>query len=216
MCPEAVVQVIVSQMNLERWNRQTPQRRHVLLERGMAEQRELQGAVAVSHDLLVGDLAGRTTGTAEWRRARGEMGDEAKTQAAIASQHERKQDIHLTQKQLQENKEEKKDGDNSAPSGSSSALASLSPASSTPSSCVGDSLEAGKREVKLLFSRYHKQLTTGCGRSDCQNEDCKSSQIFRAEADTSAAAIARRCLELTTKYKASKLCDERNTVHTNQ
>ena len=210
---------MVSQLHLQLWHRASPERRRILLERGMAEQLELQRAVSVSHNLLSGELAGRTTGSAEWRRARGEMGDESKTQAAIRAQEDSKQQM---QQQRTAEAEERKDKTTAAAavaplaaapavSASSSASSGLPSAAQAPApSPAVDSVEEGKRQGKLLFSRYYSQLTAGCGRSDCRNEYCRSSPSFVPGTDSSAAAIAKRCLELTARYKAGKLCDTVN------
>ena len=245
LCPEAQLQVAVTMLNLALWNRQSAERRRVLLERQAVEQRELHGDLAVEHVLRTGQLAGRTTGSAEWRRARGEIGDEQKTQAAIAAQQQTKQQLHQQSSQPANTMTTapaisspptsstssassstpapatatapatapsppavtSSSSSSSSTSGVSSASASAPSASSTPSSTPADS---GKDAVKLLFSRYHTQLTKGCGRTDCMNDACRSSSRFVAGKDESGAAIAKRCLQLTSQFKASKLCENVN------
>ena len=233
LCPEAQLQVAVSMMNLTLWHRASADRRRVLLERQAAEQRELHGDTAVQHSLRTGQLAGRTTGSEEWRRARGEMGDEQKTQAALAAQEVTKQQLHQQSSQSSTgatatptaatpassvNSSSSASAITTAPSMtasiSSSASSTSSPstpaASSTPASAAAAPAESGKDAVKLLFSRYHAQLTRGCGRQDCANDACKSSSKFVASGDDSAAGVAKRCLQLTSQFKASKLCENVN------
>ena len=232
LCPEAQLQVAVSIMNMALWHRQAADRRRVLLQRQALEQKELHGDMAVEHVLRTGQLAGRTTGSAEWRRARGEIGNEQKTQEAIAAQEETKQ-------QLQQPSSQPATSTTAAPATSSAPVnvasstsistptnplttAVTAPSSSSPSpsststpstpstSSSTASADTGKDAVKLLFSRYHAQLTKGCGRSDCANEVCRSSSKFVAGDDDSAAGIAKRCLQLTSQFKASKLCENIN------
>ena len=233
LCPEAQLQVAVSMMNLTLWARQSADRRRVLLERQAVEQRELHGDTVVDHVLRTGQLAGRTTGSAEWRRARGEMGDEQKTQAALAAQEETKQQLHQQSSQTETGTATAAavatpplpasssssttpipaataptPTPSPAPSASSTTSASVPPSSSASTSTAP--AESGKDAVKLLFSRYHAQLTRGCGRQDCTNDACKSSSKFVASGDESAAGIAKRCLQLTSQFKASKLCENVN------
>ena len=239
LCPEPQLQVVVTMMNLALWYRQSADRRRVLLERQRVEQTELHGDMAVEHVLRTGQLAGRTTGSAEWRRARGEIGDEQKTQAAIAAQEETKQQLQhqqtnqpaaattstaaaaaaTSQPQSTTSSSTSTSSSSSDPTPAATAATTVtassssttsSPSPSTASSAASVESGTGKDAVKLLFSRYHAQLTKGCGRVNCANEACRSSDKFVVGEDDSAAGIAKRCLQLTSQFKASKLCENVN------
>ena len=238
LCPEPMLQVLVSMLSLERWRRQSPARQRLLLERGRAEQRELQGAEVIDHRLGVGDIAGRTTGSAEWRRARGEMGDEVATQRAI-QQQQRTHDRIISANTRTSQPHHSTDGPEkgkatgtstaqptpstpaphpsttAAPAASSESSSSSMPSTAPPPPSVlgaPGAIDAGRAMVKLLFSRYHAQLTQGCGRPGCTNELCRSSSAFvpPPKGEDGAMAIATRCLQLTRQYRDRGLCEHVN------
>ena len=160
------------------------------------------------------------------------MGDEAATQRAVQQQQRTQQSIAQQPSsgaQTAQSRPAAEGSEKAAASASSTAphpstaappssspmpahSSSISPAAPPASGSAGTpgSAEAGREKVKLLFTRYHVQLTKGCGRVACANPLCRSSPAFVPPHDDSAKAVATRCLELTTQYKESGLCEHVN------
>jgi peptide-N4-(N-acetyl-beta-glucosaminyl)asparagine amidase len=94
--PESWVKETIDQLTKMKHINLKPERRAILAVRKQVEEMEFAKAKnpeAVSTEVKPEENQGRTTGSTEWREARGELGDRERTEAAIREQNELKEKI---------------------------------------------------------------------------------------------------------------------------
>jgi hypothetical protein len=156
-------------------------------------------ATAAAATLKIEEAQGRTTGSVEWRAARGELGADASAVERAAAEEKLAASSSSTAAPA------------AAASSSSAQLCVTDPlvpvairdsssappvaaspaAASTPSTPVsGEDAAAAKARTATLFRAYLSQLSSGCGSAECDTPACKSNPAFTTPRASEIAKVA--------------------------
>lgn len=173
---------------------------------------------------------GRQTGSIEWRRARGELGEEVhgesehtKSEKEGGNPPQGAETQHLAPQQVPTGVEGKV-GQRSVtttatthatPPATTAATSMTTTTAAAAATATAHSKKSRQQaEAKAVFQAYWRQVTLGCGRQDCDNVFCYSCPRFSIDkcgtnpesGKTKKALLVRACLWLTKTYRRGKLC----------